>query len=61
VIIEHVFSKIWAFLLRVKGYGIDFGEDDWESFKKLNVVTLNGGDGDLECSKELCKITVTAY
>ena len=45
-----------AVFVKPKDYGIGFGEEDFEYFDRLNVITVNGGDGELERSEEFCQL-----
>ncbi|MDB3935699.1 hypothetical protein N9383_03140 [Granulosicoccus sp.] len=48
--------KNFAVFVKQEDYGIGFSEDDFEYIDRRNVITVNGGDGDLVRSKEFCNI-----
>ncbi len=54
--VNHPAFQKMAVFVKSKDYGIGFGEEDWEYYDRLNVVTINGGDGELDRSKEFCAI-----
>lgn len=48
--------KNLAVFVKKEDYGIGIGEDDFEYINRLNVISVNGGDGDLQRSDEFCDI-----
>jgi len=54
--IESSYVQELAIFVKQKDYGVEFGEEDFEYIDRLNVVTINGGDGDLNRSQEFCEI-----
>lgn len=45
-----------ALIIEENGYGVGFGEEDFEFYDRHNVISVYGGDGELDHSKMFCQI-----
>ena len=54
--IESSYVQGLVIFIKQKDYGVQIGEEDFEYIDRLNVLTINGGDGELNRSQEFCEI-----
>jgi len=54
--VDSPYIQQLAIMIKEEDYGVVIGEEDFEYIDRKNVVTVNGGDGELTRSEDFCEI-----